>query len=355
MQAAQTAEFKISPADAWRLANTAFDVAPPAPDLAKGGEWAVKRAFPSPPKISSLIDSAIEAKPWDLGVTPNHINVNIDPFGTLFIIKTNYTAVAGGLPKLDKPSLDFGPTLNAVRDIVNSLKQFIDLGFHFDVDVVAGNGPSPSFIIIITLNFRIGGGPNERIEIGVGKFYGEFLVRGELEAALSGSPRGRLTSEFQGDVQMGIIPPLIYAGGLFRFAIEIRDLGRPRVELGVGVTASIGGDLIKGLLELEVTVKYGYTLIPETLQPGVLLGLEARAKLLGGLVGFSFAVQAMARIQRADPKNVTIFADIRVVATVQIAWLIEEDIDMRTQFEQRIPLALAAIASGNLLAAAALV
>ena len=92
------------------------------------------------------------------------------------------------------------------------------LGLDFDVDVDAGNGPSPSFIINITLRFRLGEGPNERIDIGVGKFYGEFEIHGRLEAALSGSTRGGLLLEFQGDIQQGILPPLVYAGGLFRFA-----------------------------------------------------------------------------------------------------------------------------------------
>ena len=118
----------------------------------------------------------------------------------------------------------------------------------------------------------------------------------------------------------------------------------------MGTTTSIGGDLIKNVVEVEVTIKYGYMLQPETLRPGVLLGLEARAKLLGGLIGFSFAVQAMARIERIDLDDkgkVTIFADIRIVATVQVAWLLEEDIDIRTQFEQTLPLSLALVPLGG--------
>ena len=148
-------------------------------------------------------------------------------------------------------------------------------------------------------------------------------------------------------IQQGIIPPAIYAGGFFRFAIEIRDTGKPTIELGLGVVASIGGDLIKGLLEVEVTVRYGYTLIPQNLEPGVHLALEARAKLLAGLVGFSFSVEAMARIKRVSPEDnfVLIWAQIRVCASVQVAWFFEDDIDIKTQFEQKVPLAFIAAAS----------
>jgi hypothetical protein len=275
----------------------------------------------------------------------------------VFTIHTNYSALSGALPKLDKPSLDFGPPLKAVKDVVSALDHFKPLAnFHIDVDVTAGTGPSPSFIVRIRLKLRIGEGPNKRIDIGVGKFYGEFIIRGELETGLSGKARGLLAAEFQGDVQQGIIPPVIYAGGFFRFAIQISETGKPTIELGLGTVASIGGDLIKNLLEVEVTVKYGYTLIPQTLEPGVLLGLEARAKLLGGLVGFSFSVEAMARIKRLIPKGneVTIWAQIRVCATVQVAWLVDEDIDVKTQFEQKIPLSfIAAVAFLPALAPAA--
>ena len=118
--------------------------------------------------------------------------------------------------------------------------------------------------------------------------------------------------------------------------------------MGFGTAASVGGALIKGLLELEATVSYGYTLIPETLQPGVMLGIEARAKLLAGLIGFSFGAHALARIQRinGDKKSVTIWCQLRITATVQIAVLIEEDIDFQTQFEQKIPLEAVALAAG---------
>jgi hypothetical protein len=234
-----------------------------------------------------------------------------------------------------------------VKDLVNALTQFTGMGVDFNVDVSAGSGPSPSFVVTLDLNFLLGEGPNERFDIGIGKFYGEFHVHGQLEAALSGSISGSLLAEFQGDVQQGIIPPLVYAGGFFRFAIQIDTKGHPTVELGLGMTTSLGGDLIKDLVEVEVTITYGYTLVPQDLQPGVLLRLEARAKLLAGLIGFSFSLQAMARIIRADLENIRIFADIRVVASVTVAWLIDEDVDMRTQFEQNIPLRLAALPLGG--------
>jgi hypothetical protein len=364
LRCAEAPLFNISDDDQWRLTNPNFSFNQPAPDLVKGGEWAITRGFGPPPvpgvplpNVNLLLDSAIQNKPWEISAAPNDLDINIDGLGKVFTIHTNYSALSGALPKLEKPTLDFGPALKAVRDLISALDCFKGLaGFDIDVDVTAGSGPSPSFVVSIRLKLRIGEGPNERIDVGIGKFYGEFIIRGELETALSGKTRGLLSAEFQGDIQQGIIPPAIYAGGFFRFAIQINETGKPTIELGLATVASIGGDLIKNLLEVEVTVKYGYMLIPQTLEPGVLLGLEARAKLLGGLVGFSFSVEAMALIKRITPEanEVTIWAQIRVCASVQVAWLIDEDIDVKTQFEQKLPLSfIAALAFGPALAPAA--
>ena len=47
LRCTQAAQFDISGSNDWRLTNPVFDVIPPAADLAKGGEWAIKRAFPA--------------------------------------------------------------------------------------------------------------------------------------------------------------------------------------------------------------------------------------------------------------------------------------------------------------------
>ncbi|HEY6803381.1 MAG TPA: hypothetical protein VI306_07365 [Pyrinomonadaceae bacterium] len=339
--------FSVSKDDQWKLTNPNFTFVTPAPDLVKGGEWDMTRGFDANQGLQILLDSAIQNKPWEIQAPPNDLDLTIDGIpGTLFTIKSTYSALGGALATLEKPALEFGSALNDVKDIITSLSCFNVLtDLHLDVDVSARTVPNPSFMVTIRLKFRLGEGPNERIDIGIGKFYGEFTIRGELEAALSGKTRGLLSAEFQGDVQQGIIPPAIYAGGFFRFAIQIDESGKPTIELGLGTTASIGGDLIKNLLEVEVTVRYGYTLAPQSLEPGVFLGLEARAKLLGGLVGFSFSVEAMAKIKRIslEANEIVIWAQIRVCASVTVAWLVDEDIDVKTQFEQTLPLAAVAV------------
>ena len=351
--------FDITEDNLWKIENATFNIlSPPLGDLMKGAGWGMTRDYLDGP-VQLNVDSGSDA-PFNVETPVSNLNLNLpDPLGQILKISAKYQGLAGGVPQLSKPDLIFSGALEKLKDTLDSLSKLLGIEFPFDVSVTAGSGPSPSFIVRMELVFRIGDGPDGRIDIGVGKFYGQFLLRGELQATLTGVENALLFLEFQGDVQQGIIPPLIYGGGLFRFGIELHETGDPIIQVTLGIVVSIGGDLIPGLIAVEVTVSYGYSLIPETLEPGVLLGLDARAKLLGGLIGFSFGVEAMARIGRkpGDRKTVTIHADILVAATVQVAIFLKEDIHLETQFQQDIPLALVAVippATGiSVLAAAA--
>lgn len=346
LQCKEAAAFSISAADDWAQLVPEFSFFKPVAEVAKGAEWGLARSFKGAEQHIKLgLNTLLADVPWEVAAQQaDRLALTLDGFDDLplFFLESAFADSSGALPGLGLPSLSFGKPLDELKKIVDSLNQFIDLPFDVEVGVTAGSGPSPSFIVSLDLRLRIPSTLNERIDIGVGKFHGVFEMLGELEAALNGSTRGKLTLEFSGDVQQGIIPPLIYAGGIFRFVLHVSDSGPPLIELGLGTTASLGGALIKNLVELEVTVRYGYTLIPQTLQPGVMLGLDARAKLLGGLLGLSFSADAMARIQRVEVEgdnSVTLWCELRVAATVQVAWFLEEEMDLRTQFEQDVPLA----------------
>jgi hypothetical protein len=340
--------FEITDGNLWRIENATFSVlSPPLKDLMKGAGWGMTRDYLDGP-INLNIDSGAAA-PFNVETPISNLNLKLPkfppPLDQILKISAKYQGMAGGVPQFSNPDLIFSGVLDKLKDSLDSLAGLLGIKFPFEVSVKAGNGPSPSFIVHMELVFRLGDGPDGRIDIGLGKFYGQFLLRGELEAALTGVERALLFLEFQGDVQQGILPPLLYGGGLFRFGIELRETGDPIIQVTLGIVISIGGDLIPGLLAVEATVNYGYSLIPETLEPGILLGIEARAKLLAGLIGFSFSVEAMARVGR-KPGNrllVTVHAQILVAATVQVAIFFKEDIHLETQFQQDLPLALALI------------
>lgn len=346
--------FHVGMDNHWRIDNPQFHIdVPPVPGLLKGGEWGIGRSY-TVPDLKIDLNSALPA-PFKIDVPPSDLKLNLPqfpgPLQDILKVTGNYVTEAGGLPRLDHPDIVFTGALEAAKKILYSLTSFLNLPFECKVWVTAGPGSSPSFVVHLKLVLTLGLGPNDRVEVGLGKFYGQFTVSGELEAAPTGVNRALLSVDFQGDIQQGILPPLLYAGGFFRFSIAVNETGRPTVQLGLGVIYSIGGDLIPGLISVEATIHYGYTLIPETLEPGVLLGLDAHAKLLGGLVGFSFSVEAMASIKRLElggvaQNNITIWAQIRVAASVQIAIFVEEDVDFQTQFEQTIPVAALSLLPG---------
>lgn len=353
MAAREGAEFDISANNVWQLVDPNFSFEAPLADIASGGAWTLARTFadvpagtlvPTPYKI--LLDSALPELPLKLAQPPHDIVLKIAG-GELMRIAGEFAADSDLPAVMKDPKVVFGSLLDGLTEIVDALRSLTDIRLPLGVSVTVVPGVNPSFVVHLDLKFEIGTGEKGPIDIGLGKFAGSIELTGELQAAPTGDSRGRLKFTFGGAIQQAILPPLLYAGGLFHFAIEVRDTGDPLIELGLGTVTSIGGDLIKDLLEVEATIKYGYLLLPQTLQPGVMLGIQARALLLAGLFSVSFSADAVARITRLNgDKTVTIAARIRVAASIQVAFLFDEDVDFETQFEQNIPLAPLLIA-GN--------
>jgi hypothetical protein len=113
---------------------------------------------------------------------------------------------------MQNPMVVLGEKLRDLKQMVTALGEFSGLGFDIAVDVAKGDGASPSFVVHLHLAFQIGS-PDARIDTGIGKFYGRFDLDGAFEAAPGGNDRATLKLLFQGDVQQGILPPLLYAGG----------------------------------------------------------------------------------------------------------------------------------------------
>lgn len=347
LQCTTEAEFTVSPQDQWNLPGAQFNFTAPTGGIAQGSDWSIERQFEAGRRITITVDSANQLAPWGLAVTnPDTLGLNVAGFpGRMLAIISAFEAAATTAAGFNTPTIELGPALREVQDIVDALKAFVEIGFDIDVNVTAGHGPTPSFVVRLHMALRLPGDPTDRVDIGVGKFRGEFTVDGTLEAAPSGVSRSQLAVALRGDLQQAIFPA-VFVGGQFLFQVAIED-DKALVKLGAGVVASLGGELIKGLIELEGTVSYGYTLVPETLRPGVMLGLDVRATLLSGLLGVSFGVHTMAQIARlpgAIDDSVTIWAELRVAATVQVAWAVEETWDIHTQFEQELPLAPFAVA-----------
>ena len=88
-------------------------------------------------------------------------------------------------------------------------------------------------------------------------------------------------------------------------------------------------------------MKYGYFIRFQgsAFQPGIVVGLEGRAKLLSGLLGFKLTIEGRLLISPKniprDPLNAAIhlYGEILIAGTVTVAWLVEERKSFHTSFD----------------------
>lgn len=285
----------------------------------------------------------IDNNGWKVGSGRQELVVDLLGFKDIMRVRGELNTDAAGVRRMDNPRVDFGSALDPVQDLIDLLRK-LDLPFGLKLAVRTG---ADSLHVNISTEFHLARPDGSRIDIGVGKLNGLLRVDVGVEASLSHGVQGNAILEISGDYQQSILGPLLYAGGYFRFRVGVDTGGKTQFELATGTIASIGGDLIPGLIELEATLKYAYRMIfprpgaIDKIRPGLLVGMGARAKLLSGMVGISFDWEGQAVVER-DGNDLVTTLDIRVAATVTVAWAFDEDVEVRAHFVTRVPFLIAA-------------
>ena len=129
----EAATFNVA-SDAWQIATKSFTFTPPPPDLLKGSEWSVARTYAAG-TIGLDVDT-LNPTPWQIAVPPANVTLKLPPpLSDLFRLKAPYEAASASLPTLPKPSLEFIGPLEDLKNIVDALKSFLDVGFDADVNV----------------------------------------------------------------------------------------------------------------------------------------------------------------------------------------------------------------------------
>ena len=199
----------------------------------------------------------------------------------------------------------------------------------------------------IAARFPIAKPDGSAIDLGIGKFRGQIEAGTEIRLALTGFG-GRIYFAVGGELQQPLLPKIAYVGGSLHAEISINEKGTPAVRLVTSAVASIGGDLIPLLVEVEGSVSYGVFLdtARDPFIPGVALGMEVRAKLLSGFVGVRFRADVAVGIIPTNPgviggeliRDILIQGQFRAAGSVIAAWgLVEEDFEKALAFEQTIP------------------
>jgi hypothetical protein len=320
----------------------------PVRKLADTAGWALKSFYDGPIRVA--IDPAVAIDPlapatWPVQMEKVRTVLDVPPFGELIRIVADVPDL-GGLPgQLSKPALALGAALHDLEELLTAVQK-MNLPFPMGLSLAGSGLENQTYHLRFNAHIRLATKDGDRIDVGIGKLSGGLEIGGELEASLTGGARGRVFIMIEGDLQQGILPPLLYAGGLLRFSLGIDDQGHTDFQLDVGVAASIGGDLIPGLLSLEATVHYAYLFKPD-LRPAVRLGMDARASIASGLLAVKFGVDASVSISRPGPEldRVRIQGDIMAMGQITVAWAFDEDFSRRFRFEQDILLRYAAFAA----------
>ena len=294
-----------------------------------------------------LIDSLDN---WKFHLGELQQKLEFDVIGEIMTMVHGFESKAGDASKVLTPKIQFPPLLKAVTDVLDLLRRLAPA-------LPGGVGPfkfSASFAgttlrLDIVADFKLATKDSDQIECGMGKVRGNLKVGAELTAdIIKREIGGAVFLEISGSWQQ-LIFPAIYGGGHLRFFIRGDHAGKTTLELDACVIGSVGGTLIPGLVDLEATVKYGYYIQVKTRPiPGIIVGMEGRAKLLSGLLGFKFGVEGralidpteIADIDPTDPtaelqtdRPIKLYGRIRVAGTVTFAWAIEESKSFETDFD----------------------
>lgn len=279
---------------------------------------------------------------WKINLSGLKQKVDFGPLKEIMTLVHDFESVADQTSKLLEPKVVFPELLQAVADVLDLLNSLAP-------DRAGGVGPfkvnpqfhGTTFKLEIVADFKLATKDEDQIECGMGKVRGNLKVGAELTADLiKREIGGAVFLEISGSWQQ-LIFPAIYGGGHLRFFIRADHDGKTHLELDACVIGSIGGTLIPNLVDLEATVKYGYYIqVTDKPLPGVIVGMEGRANLLSGLLGFKFGVEGRALIDPHIPPDVpdledravTLYGRIRVAGTVTLAWAIKESKSFETDF-----------------------
>jgi hypothetical protein len=299
--------------------------------------------------------AANQSTPWAVNIpqVPAVLNVKT-PFsapGILQVVNDLFTPDTSGLV-LKAPQVQFGGILDEAQNVITALRDFLPDVPPITIDLSTPRLDDPGLRLLIAARFPIAQADGSAIDIGIGKFRGEIGIGTEVRLTLA-SFGGRIYFMVSGELQQALLPDLLYVGGGMQLEISIDESAKPAVRLVTSAVASVGGDLIPDLVELEGTVSYGCFLDTslDPFLPGVQLGMEIRAKLLAGFLGVRFGADAAVGMKPVASKSLPppardllIQGQIHAMGSVVAVWALEADFDKTLRFEQRVPAAVGVFA-----------
>jgi hypothetical protein len=336
----------------WPSPQTAFKIPDLGNDLKrfliKNGSFDLRADYAG--KLVRIV--ADSAKPWSINLPkiPSVLDVHTPDLGKdiLQVVSDMYSPGAEGQ---SPPQILYGAALKTASDLMTIFQAFTADGLPpLEIKLSPPTLEDPALHLHIGARFPIANKDGSAIDVGIGKFRGEFGVGTDIQLGLQGFG-GRIYFNGMGELQQPLLPKLLYVGGSLFVEISINESGTPALRLITSAVGSVGGDLIPGLVSVEGAVSYGYFLDTsiDPFMPGVALGMEVRAKLLSGLVGVRFRGDVTVGVMPVGvmpdlpfPRNLVIAGQFTAHLSVIGFYVFERDFDKTLRFEQKIPGVIAA-------------
>lgn len=290
---------------------------------------------------------------WTIDGSPLRQKLNFPLVGDIVDLVHEIHSPVDDVTSFPNPGFVFSGLLKPVTDVFSMLEQWMpDLPGPLKV---SASFSGSTFQLSALADFLLADDDGNAIDVGIGKLSGELTAGANLSAEL-------LKQTITGSVFLGItgayqqeVFPEIYGGGQLAFRVSADQDGKTTLDFDANTVGSVGGDLIPGVVSVEATVKYGYWMqvVGGRVAPGIDVGMEGRAKLLDGLLGFKLGVEGRALITRfaPDPDHLChLLGSILVSGSVQVAWVIDERKSWQANFDVNVgwKLLLVAAKSGLL-------
>ncbi|MFI5648981.1 hypothetical protein [Kitasatospora sp. NPDC051705] len=279
-------------------------------------------------------------KDWRIVQQQVEQHLRFEPLGEILTIVHDIDSPTAGSTDFPTPAVELAGPLQPVAEVMNLLNSLVPShgtpGLPGPLQVSLTRDGTAVRLTAVA-DFAVADPDGQPVECGFGKLLGHLKVGADIAADLvAAKSGGSVFLEITGSYQQQIFPA-VYGGGLLRFKIGADQTGATTVELDACAVGSVGGTLIPGLIDLEAGVKYGYFIgrAGDRFQPGIVLGMDGRATLLSGLLGFSFSVDGHLDVDRVDVREISVrlHGDILVAGTVTAAWLVKARKSFHTAFD----------------------
>ncbi len=263
------------------------------------------------------LDSLAEKWTSDLNATTIHVDLlDISP---LFLIKGNFESKSGLVPGINEPTLEFGPTLKPIADVLTLLAELSQLPnvdyaeiLQKGLEIAMSNSPevweykfsAKKEIPVLRFPPPAIDGPTTplRIEasLAVGCYFNESLSLSTDVNQLI--PSAGAFVEFYGQLSVmcvSIAAATVYAIGQTRVKIyaDLEEGPGLEMEYGFGVELAVGLPVI-GTVALKYMVGIGMIINASELQVDAFLLFQGRAEILGGIVTVTIMIEARGSINR---------------------------------------------------------